>query len=71
MREPPRYLRFVAALVLGTAAVAVSPMLTGCEDDERPPIDAALPPIDAEIPDADENIVDGPLHPPDLPRAAA
>jgi hypothetical protein len=66
---PPRYLRFVAALVLGSAAVVAPVAIAGCGDDGVPiPIepDAA---VDAPI-DADNNVVDGPLHPPDLPRAA-
>lgn len=68
--EPaPRYLRFMTALVLGSALVAV-PALAGCGDNRQPPtIDAGL--IDARIIDAfEEVVVDGPLQPPDLPRLA-
>jgi hypothetical protein len=68
--EPaPRYLRFLAALVLGSAVVAAPIALTACGDDHHPsPYDAARP--DAAVPDADNTTVDGPLAPPDLPRTA-
>lgn len=61
----PRYLRFVTALVLGAAVSTVPLALTGCDDDS-PPADAAVDaPVDAS------QVVDGPLAPPDLPRALA
>jgi hypothetical protein len=67
VKDAPRYLRFVAALVLG-AGVAV---VAACDDkEEQPPIDASVTPADAEIPDS-YGLVDGPLHPPDLPRRTA
>lgn len=59
--EAPRYLRFVAALVLGSAAAVAPVALGGCDDDTSR--------IDAAPPDGGAG-VDGPLHPPDLPRAA-
>ncbi len=66
----PRYLRFVTALVLG-AAVAAVPLALGACGDETAPADARA---DARAPDAtvpiDSGVVDGPLPPPDLPRAA-
>ena len=57
--EPPKYLRFLAALVLGSAAVVVPVALGACDGD--PPAPDAM--VDAG------GAVDGPLHPPDLPRA--
>jgi hypothetical protein len=75
----PRYLRFVTVLLLGAAATAV-PFAIGCSDDAPPP-DAALvdggpdaaidATFDAAIVDAPTEVVDGPLAPPDLPRALA
>jgi hypothetical protein len=56
--------RFLAALVLGSAVVVAPIALTACGDDAHPT------PIDAGIPDANNTSVDGPLAPPDLPRAA-
>lgn len=61
-RPEPRYLRFLAAIVLGSAAVVTPVALGGCEDDSVP--------VDAAPPDSDELSVDGPLQPPDLPRRA-
>lgn len=55
----PRYLRFVTALVLGTAAVSAVAACGG--DDDPAPVDAAV----------DATVVDGPLPPPDLPRSMA
>lgn len=75
----PRYLRFVTALVLGTAAAAG---LAACRDDENIPDDApvAIDAVDTAIDATDTPIdtpidmgavVDGPLPPPDLPRSVA
>jgi hypothetical protein len=54
----PRYLRFVTALVLGTATVTA---VVACGDDDPPRVDARV----------DAGVVDGPLPPPDLPRSLA
>ena len=64
--EPPKYVRFLAALVLGSAAVIAPVALGACGGGSPPPpepdamVDAS--PIDSS------GVVDGPLHPPDLPR---
>ena len=65
---PPRYLRFVTALLLGAAIAApvAVVVMSGCSDegddaDDEPPIDSRF---DAAV------VVDGPLPPPDLPRVA-
>ena len=63
----PRYLRFVTALLLGAAA-ATAPQLAGCGSSTTPNPPDPEPDPDAEIPDA-STVVDGPLPPPDLPRA--
>jgi hypothetical protein len=59
----PRYLRFVTALVLGAAITTAPVALGACGDDEPPQVDASVPPDGS-------GAVDGPLPPPDLPRAA-
>jgi hypothetical protein len=56
----PRYLRFVTALVLGTAAVTAAAACELDDKDSPPRPDAAV----------DAGVVDGPLPPPDLPRVA-
>lgn len=68
----PRYLRFVTALLLGTAiATPVALVMTsGCSDGDDggdDGDDSSTP--DARV-DADNVPVDGPLAPPDLPRIA-
>ena len=62
----PRYKRFVRALVVGSA-IATVPLAAGC-GESRTPTDAGV--TDAEVPtDRGFAVVDGPLPPPDLPRA--
>ena len=67
--SPPRYLRFVRALLL-SSVVTASLAAAGC-DEAEPEEDAGVTMdagVDAGIPDSG-NVVDGPLPPPDLPRA--
>lgn len=65
----PRFLRFMTALVLGTAVTAIPCGLAGCADSDEPTVDAR---VDATPTDAgpDAGPVDGPLPPPDLARVA-
>lgn len=69
---PPRFLRFVTALVLGTAVTAIPVAIGACggDDDVPWPDDAVA--IDAGPGDAIDAPapVDGPLPPPDLARVA-
>jgi hypothetical protein len=66
---PPRFLRFVTALVLGTAVGAIPATLAGCDEggDDPPPVDARVDAPTDGMPDMGV-VVDGPLPPPDLPR---
>lgn len=71
-QPPPRFLRFVTALVLGAAVTAIPVAVVGCGggDDDVPwpddavVVDAGTDAVDAPVP------VDGPLPPPDLARVA-
>jgi hypothetical protein len=69
----PRFLRFMTALVLGTAVATVSGGLTGCDgsDDAPPAIDASVDAtVDATVDAPPDGVtIDGPLPPPDLARA--
>lgn len=60
----PRYLRFARALLLGTTVAATAAVASGCGDDTVERADGA-------VKDASPVPVDGPLPPPDLPKAAA
>jgi hypothetical protein len=72
---PPRYLRFVTALLLGAAIagpVALVVTTSGCADEDGGCVTDCSddePDPDARF-DASQVPVDGPLHPPDLPRIA-
>ena len=65
--KPPRYLRFLRTLVLGSA-IAGLPMTAACSDDcEDAECSEGWVPLP---PDAGPVAVDGPLPPPDLPKLA-
>jgi hypothetical protein len=56
----PRFLRFMTALVLGTAITAIAGGVAACDGSDEPNVDATV----------DAGPVDGPLPPPDLARVA-
>ena len=63
--QPPRYLRFARALLLGAGLAAAPVVLSQCGGDTKPGLDAAV--FDAGPTDG-ATAVDGPLPPPDLPK---